>query len=64
AVPLVSDGMEFVPVWEVALSLVTLALGAFLMMRFATKVFHVGMLMYGKSASFRELWKWGRQRTI
>ena len=61
AVPLVSDGKEFVPVWEVALSLVTLALGAFLMMRFATKVFHVGMLMYGKSASFRELWKWGRQ---
>lgn len=61
AVPLVSDGKEFVPVWEVALSLVTLALGAFLMMRFATKVFHVGMLMYGKSASFRELWRWGRQ---
>jgi len=61
AVPLVSDGKEFVPGWEIALSLVTLALGAFLMMRFATKVFHVGMLMYGKSASFRELWKWGRQ---
>ena len=61
AVPLVSDGKEFVPVWEIALSLVTLALGAFLMMRFATKVFHVGMLMYGKSASFRELWKWGRR---
>jgi hypothetical protein len=31
------------------------------MMRFTTKVFHVGMLMYGKSASFRELWKWGRR---
>jgi len=61
AVPLVSDGKEFVPVWEIALSLVTLALGAFLMMRFATRVFHIGMLMYGKSASFRELWRWGRQ---
>jgi len=62
ATPVVSEGTRFVPTWEISLSLVTLALGAFLMMRFATKVFHVGMLMYGKSASFRELWKWGRQR--
>lgn len=62
AVPLVSEGREFVPAWEIALSLCTLALGAFLMMRFASKVFHIGMLMYGKSASFRELWRWGRQR--
>ena len=64
ATPLVSDGARSVPIWEIALSLVTLGLGVFLMMRFATKVFHVGMLMYGKSASFRELWKWGRQRTV
>ncbi|TFH09353.1 MAG: ABC transporter permease [Candidatus Atribacteria bacterium] len=63
ATPMVSEGARFVPLWEIALSLCTLALGVFLMMRFTTKVFHVGMLMYGKSASFRELWKWGRQRT-
>ncbi len=64
ATPMVSEGTRFVPTWEIALSLVSLGLGVFLMMRFATKVFHVGMLMYGKSASFRELWKWGRQRTV
>ncbi len=64
ALPAVTDGQEFVPLWEIATSLVTLALGVFLMMRFASKVFHIGMLMYGKSASFRELWKWGRQKTI
>lgn len=64
ATPVISDGARFVPVWEIALSLCSLALGVFLMMRFATKVFHVGILMYGKSASFRELWKWGRQRSI
>ncbi len=64
ATPMISDGARFVPLWEIALSLCTLALGVLLMMRFATKVFHVGMLMYGKSASFRELWRWGRQRTI
>jgi len=64
AVPLVSEGADFVPTWEIALSICTLGLGALLMMRFATKVFHTGMLMYGKSASFRELWKWGRKRIV
>jgi len=36
-------------------------LGVFFMMRFAARVFEVGMLMYGKSASLRELWRWGRR---
>jgi len=64
ATPMVSEGARFVPGWEIALSLCTLTVGVFLMMRFATKVFHVCMLMYGKSASIPELWRWGRQRTI
>ena len=63
ATPLVSDGARFVPTWEIAVSLISLALGTFLMMRFATKVFEVGMLMTGKSASLRELWRWGRSRS-
>ncbi len=61
ATPLASEGTRFVPAWEIALSLASLALGTFLMMRFATKVFEVGMLMTGKSASLRELWRWGRR---
>ena len=64
AVPIASNGAAFVPAWEIASTLATLALGAILMMRFASKVFHTGMLMYGKSASFRELWKWGRKRVV
>jgi ABC-2 type transport system permease protein len=62
ATPIASGGTRFVPTWEIALSLASLALGTFLMMRFATKVFEVGMLMTGKSASLRELWRWGRRR--
>jgi ABC-2 type transport system permease protein len=62
ATPLASEGTRLVPAWEIAVSLVSLALGTFLMMRFATKVFEVGMLMTGKSASLRELWRWGRRR--
>jgi len=62
ATPLASEGTQFVPTWEIAVSLVSLAVGTALMMRFATKVFEVGMLMTGKSASLRELWRWGRRR--
>ena len=47
--------------WEVLASLVILALFVYLLMRFAAKVFEVGMLMYGKSATLRELWRWGTQ---
>jgi len=60
--PLTSEGTRFVPAWEIAVSLVSLAVGTFLMMRFATRIFEVGMLMTGKSASLRELWRWGRRR--
>ena len=45
--------------WEVLASLAILALFVYLLMRFAAKVFEVGMLMYGKSATLKELWRWG-----
>ncbi|MGB2983754.1 MAG: ABC transporter permease [Candidatus Bipolaricaulia bacterium] len=61
ATPLVSEGARFVPAWEIAGSLLSLALGTLLMMRFAARVFEVGMLMTGKTASLRELWRWGRR---
>ena len=62
AMPLMTEGGQQVPLWEIAGTLASLALGVFLMMRFATKVFEVGMLMTGKSASMRELWRWGVRR--
>ena len=45
--------------WGVALSLALLAGTVFLLTRFAAKVFEVGILMYGKSATLREIWRWG-----
>jgi ABC-2 type transport system permease protein len=45
--------------WEVVLSLTLLAGTVYLLARFAAKVFEVAMLMYGKSASLREIWRWG-----
>jgi hypothetical protein len=41
------------------LSLTLLAAAVYLLARFAAKVFEVAMLMYGKSARLREIWRWG-----
>jgi ABC-2 type transport system permease protein len=49
-----------VPAWEVAASLAVLALSTLGMIRLAGKIFEVGILMYGKSASLREIWRWVR----
>ena len=47
-----------VPWWEVALS-GSLLVGTFLGMTWvAGKAYRTGILMYGKKASFKEIWKW------
>ncbi len=47
-----------VPFWEIALSL-TLLFGTFLaFVWFSGKIYRVGILMYGKKASLKEMWKW------
>lgn len=51
-----------VPPWELALSLLIL-LGTFLVfVYFAAKIYRVGILMYGKKVSWKELWKWMRYK--
>lgn len=46
--------------WEIALSL-SLLIGSMLLMVFlASKIYRVGILMYGKKPSFKEMWKWMR----
>ncbi len=51
-----------VPWWEIVATMSVLALADYLLVRLAAKVFEVGMLMYGKSASPREVWRWIRKR--
>jgi ABC-2 type transport system permease protein len=48
------------PPIEIAASLVILGLSAWLAMRLAARVFRVGVLMYGKPPSLKELWRWVR----
>jgi ABC-2 type transport system permease protein len=51
-----------VPAWEIGLSIVSLGLGVWLTMRFAARIFEIGLLMYGKTPTVRELWRWTRSR--
>jgi ABC-2 type transport system permease protein len=46
--------------WEVVLSLLLLAGGFLACMWVAGKIYRIGILMYGKKASFKELWRWLR----
>ncbi len=47
-----------VPLWEVILSGLILLISIYLMSRLASKIFRVGMLMYGKTANIGEIIKW------
>ena len=50
-----------VPIWELALS-VALLVGTFAACGWASaKIYKIGILMFGKKTSFRDLWKWMKQ---
>ena len=52
--------LEEWPWVEIIISLVILIISVWLFMRLAGKIFKVGILMYGKNASPKEIWKWIR----
>lgn len=47
-----------IPIWELLTSVVLLFVTAILMVKLAAKIYRVGILMYGKKASFAEMIKW------
>ena len=47
-----------VPFWELALSVLLLFVTFILMAVISAKIYKVGILTYGKKASFKDLWKW------
>ena len=50
-----------VPVWELALS-VALLVGTFAACGWASaKIYKIGILMFGKKTTFKDLWKWMKQ---
>jgi ABC-2 type transport system permease protein len=50
-----------VPAWELALSIAVLFITFVIVTYLAGKIYHVGILMYGKKASFKDLYKWIKQ---
>lgn len=47
-----------VPFWQLGLSMLFLALGTIAMIWLAARIYRVGILMYGKKPSLKELGKW------
>lgn len=51
-----------IPLWQEILSLVILYGTALLFVWVGARIYRVGILMYGKKPTFRELWKWLRYK--
>ena len=47
-----------VPLWQIAISITILFATFFLVVWFASKIYRVGILMYGKKPTWKELYKW------
>ncbi len=50
-----------VPAWEIILSVVLLILTFILFAWASAKIYRVGILMFGKKSTWKDLWKWFRQ---
>lgn len=51
-----------VPAWELALSIGLLVIGFLASIWVASRIYRVGILMYGKKGSYKEFWKWIRYK--
>lgn len=50
-----------IPLWEILLSMAILAGSFVFSIWFSGRIYRVGILMYGKKVTWKELWKWFRQ---
>jgi ABC-2 type transport system permease protein len=51
---------QFPPAWQIALSLALLVLSIYIVLWLASRIYRVGILMYGKRATFPEMLRWLR----
>jgi ABC-2 type transport system permease protein len=55
-----SIAAEFPPIWEIALSLGLMVLSVLGMLWFSSRIYRIGILMYGKRATLPEMLRWMR----
>ena len=48
--------------WEIIVTILLLIISSYLLMLLASKLFRIGMLMYGKTANLKEIIKWARSK--
>jgi ABC-2 type transport system permease protein len=53
-------GLVAVPIWQVGLSVLLLLLNIWAVLWFASRLYRIGILMYGKRATLPELLHWLR----
>lgn len=51
-----------VPFWEIIVSIILLLLTTLACAWVSAKIYKVGILMYGKKTTFKDLWKWLKQK--
>lgn len=51
-----------VPLWEIVLSIVLLVATVVLFAWASAKIYKVGILMFGKKSTWKDLWKWFKQK--
>jgi ABC-2 type transport system permease protein len=52
-----------VPAWQLAISMVLLIAGFIFTTWLAGKIYRTGILMYGKKASWKEMFKWAFRKS-
>ncbi len=51
-----------VPAWQLALSIALLVLTFWFCAYLSAKIYKIGILMYGKKSTYKDLWKWLKQK--
>ena len=51
---------QFPPAWQIALSLGLLAVSIYIVLWLSSRLYRVGILMYGKRATLPEMFRWLR----
>ena len=54
----IASGIDSADLWQVYLSMLVLTITFIFTTWLAGKIYRTGILMYGKKASYKELWKW------